>query len=160
MAGVLIYADPRHNAELAYYTNYIPRLEPALALIPRKGEPIMLPSDPPSMWSAAKRVTWVENFVPLRQADKALAEWRKGSTGGPVTTFGFNAMPPALHRTVAIALGGIALPDATATARSLMRRKRPREMQALREAVGVLRMSADALLRAQRSGASAARSHS
>ena len=57
VAGVLIYADPRHNGELAYFTNYIPRLEPALALIPRKGDPIMLPSDPPSMWSSAKRVT-------------------------------------------------------------------------------------------------------
>jgi Xaa-Pro aminopeptidase len=156
VAGVLIYADPRHNAELAYYTNYIPRLEPALALIPRKGDPVMLPSDPPSMWSSAKRVTWIENFVPLRQADKALAEWRKGATGGSVTTFGFNAMPPALHRTVAIALGGIALPDATATAHTLMRRKRPRELQALREAAGILQKCAAALIVAQKNGASAA----
>ncbi len=146
VAGVLIYADPRHNGELAYFTNYIPRLEPALVLIPRKGDPIMLPSDPPSMWSSAKRVTWIENFVPLRQADKSLSEWRKGPTGGPVTTFGFNAMPPALHRAIAIALGGIALPDATAAARNLMRRKRPRELQALREAAAILQTCADALI--------------
>ena len=155
-AGVLIYADPRHNAELAYFTNYIPRLEPALALISRKGDPIMLPSDPPNMWSAAKRVTWVENFVPLKKLNEALPAWRTGPNGGPITTLGFDAMPPGLHRNIAEALSGIAQPDATPQARMLMRKKRPREMTAIRAAAETLRSTTDALAKAQRSGANAA----
>ena len=40
--GAIVYGDRVNHAELAYLTNFTPKLEAALALIPRDGAPQLL----------------------------------------------------------------------------------------------------------------------
>ena len=42
--AMLIHADAREHGALAYYTNFVPRLRWAMALVPRRGEPRLLVS--------------------------------------------------------------------------------------------------------------------
>ena len=74
-SAVVVYGDSRNHAELAYLSNLIPKLGPAMMFIPREGEPRLLVSGAPNMLAAAKRLTWVERVEPLRDAGKTIARW-------------------------------------------------------------------------------------
>jgi hypothetical protein len=79
--GAIVYGDSRNHADLAYLTNFTPKLEPALALIPRAGEPRLLVGGGVNMLSAAKPLTWIETFLPLRDAAKTIAQWAHALPG-------------------------------------------------------------------------------
>ena len=59
-AGAIVYGDRANHAELAYLTNFTPKLEAALALIPRQGAPQLLVGGGANMLPAAKPLTFVE----------------------------------------------------------------------------------------------------
>ena len=80
-AGAIVYGDSRNHADLTYLTNFTPKLEPALALIPRVGEPRLLVGGGVNMLSAAKPLTWIETFLPLRDAAKTVAQWARPLPG-------------------------------------------------------------------------------
>jgi hypothetical protein len=52
-SGAIVYGDRTHHAELAYLTNFTPKLEAALALIPRVGGPRLLVGGGVTMMQAA-----------------------------------------------------------------------------------------------------------
>src|SRR5215510_11567513 len=81
-SAVIVYGDSRNHAELAYLSNFIPKLGPAIMLIPREGEPRLLASGAPNMLAAAKRLTWIERVEPLRDAGKTIARWLNERTSG------------------------------------------------------------------------------
>ena len=54
-------AAAAHHAELAYLTNFTPKLEAALALIPRVGGPRLLVGGGANMMQAAKPLTFIES---------------------------------------------------------------------------------------------------
>ena len=59
----IVYGSPRDHAELAYLTHFTPKLEPAIALIPRSGAPRILVGGGANMIGAAKPLTFVETLA-------------------------------------------------------------------------------------------------
>jgi hypothetical protein len=153
-SGAIVYGDRAHHAELAYLTNFTPKLEAALALIPRVGGPRLLVGGGVNMMQAAKPLTFIESVQPLRNVGATVAQWaREQSGGGRPVLIGGAFMPQALHREFTEAVGTIA--DKTADLATLMRRKGARELDAIREACATLDAAIAAMNEAQRSGASA-----
>ena len=71
--GAIVYGGRAHHAELAYLTNFTPKLEAALALIPREGAPQLLVGGGVNMLPAAKPLTWIEDIRPLRNVGATVA---------------------------------------------------------------------------------------
>jgi len=150
-AGAIVYGDRAHHAELAYLTHFTPKLEAALALIPRVGAPRLLVGGGTGMMQAAKPLTFIAGVQPLRNAGATIAQWvREQSGGGRPVLIGGSHMPHALHQEITGALGNIA--DKTADLTTLMRRKSPRELAAIREACASLEAAVAAMRQAQRAG--------
>jgi Xaa-Pro aminopeptidase len=151
-AGAIVYGGRAQHAELAYLTNFTPKLEAALALIPRVGAAQLLVGGGPNMLQAAKPLTFIENVRPLRNVGETVAQWtREQSGGGRPVLIGGAAMPAPLRRQIDEAAGKIA--DKTADLWMLMRRKSERERAAVREACVALGVAVDAMAQAQRAGA-------
>ena len=72
---MIVYGDNRNHAELAYLSNLVPKLGPAMMFIPREGEPKLLVSGAPNMLPAARRLTWIEEVEPLRDAGTTIVRW-------------------------------------------------------------------------------------
>src|SRR5258708_15611504 len=81
-SGAIVYGDRAHHAELAYLTGFTPKLEAALALIPRVGAPRLLVGGGVNMLQAAKPLTFVENVQPLRNVGATVAQWAREQSGG------------------------------------------------------------------------------
>jgi len=152
---VIVYGDSRNHAELAYLSNFVPKLGPAVMFIPREGEPRLLVSGAPNMLAAAKRLTWVERVEPLRDAGKTIARWLNERTSGcRVALVGGDYMRLAFHRPFIESFEHDNLPiDATVSLRTLMRCKSPRELAIIREGCGILDAATKALAQARNSGA-------
>ena len=80
--GAIVYGDRAHHAELAYLTGFTPKLEAALALIPRVGAPRLLVGGGVNMLQAAKPLTFIENLQPLRNVGETVAQWAREQSGG------------------------------------------------------------------------------
>src|ERR1700728_1223664 len=149
--GAVVYGNSSAHAALAYLTNFTPKLEAALAFIPRHGEAQLLIGGGVNMVPAAKPLTFVENLAPLREAAKAAATWARTLPAGDIIMIGGDAMPTGMHDAFDQALGadrGIQTADASLQAR--MTTKRPRELHALRTACATLDAAAQALRAASR----------
>ena len=160
-SAVIVYGDSRNHAELAYLSNFIPKLGPAMMFIPREGEPKLLVSGAQNMLAAAKRLTWVERVEPLRDAGKTIARWlNDGIDSDPATArrravlIGGDYMRSAFHGPFIESFGRESFfPDATPWLRTLMRCKSPRELGFIREGCAILDAATKALIEAKRAGA-------
>lgn len=153
--GAIVYGNAFDHAALAYLTNFTPKLEAALALIPRGGEPQLLVGGGVNMIAAARPLTWVEQLKPLREPGKAAADWARGlPTGSRLLLIGGDAMPYDMRRALDIALGAaFAIDDATSALQTQMLRKNSRELAAIREACAGLDRAVAALREAHKLGA-------
>ena len=160
-SAVIVYGDSRNHAELAYLSNLVPKLGPAMMFIPWEGEPRLLVSGAPNMLAAAKRLTWVERVEPLRDAGKTIVRWLNdgidsdpGTSGRRVALIGGDYMRWAFHRPFIESFDHKNLPvDATRWLRTLMRCKSPRELTIIREGCAILDAATKALAQAKRAGA-------
>ncbi len=132
--GAIVYGNSRDHAALFYLTHFTPKLEAAIALIPRRGEPQMLIGGGPNMLPAAKPLTFISTLAPLRDAPKSAADWARGLVAGTsLVLIGGDAMPLDLRQTLDQALG-TRLEDGDALLQARMMRKSAREVKMLREA--------------------------
>ena len=138
--GAIVYGDSRNHAALAYLTHFTPKLEAALALIPRRGEPRMLVGGGINMLPAAKPLTFVSELAPLRDASKSAADWARGlPAGASLVLIGGDAMPNDLRRALDRALGGgLRFENGDAPLQARMNQKSPRELGLIREACAML----------------------
>ena len=81
-SGAIVYGDHAHHAELAYLTSFTPKLEAALALIPRVGSPRLFVGGGANMIQAAKPLTFIESVQPLRDIGATVAQWAREQSGG------------------------------------------------------------------------------
>jgi Xaa-Pro aminopeptidase len=154
-AGAVVYGNSSNHAALAYLTNFTPKLEAALALIPRRGEAQLLIGGGVNMVPAANPLTFVENLAPLREAAKAAAAWARTLSAGDVIMIGGDAMPTGLRRAFDQALGaGRNIVAADAALQAHMTIKRPDELHALRAACATLAAAATVLREASHGGKS------
>jgi Xaa-Pro aminopeptidase len=151
VAGAVVYGDPRSHAELAYLTHFTPKLEAAIALIPRDGMLRLLVGGGPNMLGAAKPLTWVATLQPLREAGATIARWRDEINAGGLVLVNGDAMPFSLRRSIEFALGA-PLTDTTPIVTDAMRRKSRRELASIREACTSLDAALAAIRGAQRAG--------
>ncbi len=151
VAGAVVFGSPRHHAELAYLTHFTPKLEAAIALIPRQGAPRLLVGGGVNMLGAAKPLTFVETLLPLREAGAMIARWRDERGSGGLALVNGDAMPFGLRQDIEKALGA-PLRDATKIVADAMRRKSPREIALIREACASLDAAFSAMRDAQRAG--------
>ena len=127
--GAVVHGNPGDHAALAYLTHFTPKLEAALALIPRLGAPRLLVGGGVNMIAAARPLTWIEDVVPLRNAGASVEAWLRSLPvpSKPLLING-GAMPAALHREIAGALAragfghNVMAFDATDLVGGLMRR--------------------------------------
>ena len=111
-AGAIVYGDRAHHAELAYLTGFTPKLEAALALIPRVGTPRLLVGGGVNMLQAAKPLTFIEDLQPLRNVGETVVQWaREQSGGGRPVLIGGPFMPYALRREIDKAIAQAASED-------------------------------------------------
>jgi Xaa-Pro aminopeptidase len=153
IAGVVVYGSPCDHAELAYLTHFTPKLEPAIALIPRGGEPRLLVGGGANMIGAAKPLTWVETLLPLRDAGQTIARWSRELGSGGIALVNGGAMRFGLRQEIVTALGAPP-PDVTGMVAAAMRRKSVREVALLRDACASLSAAFAAMREAQQTGRS------
>jgi hypothetical protein len=152
-SGAIVYGDSNDHAALAYVTNFTPKLEPAIALIPRSGAPRLMVGGGANMIPAAKPLTWVAELVSLRPTAKTIAQWREASGPGPCVCIGIDAMPTRMRRELGAAFGGQVPDDDTAPVQAMMRGKSARELACIREACAILGTAVAAMAEAKRAGA-------
>ena len=157
--AMFIYGDAREYSALAYYTNFVPRLRWALALIPRKGEPRLLVSMSSRDMPAMKLTTWIGDVLCGWQWEAGFDGWRevlKGE-GGPIDvgTIGFELIQARLLRMVEQSIGERIRLNAAEGFSGADRTLRPRELTLLREACSVVKIAARALGKSWRDGAGA-----
>ena len=137
----IVYGNSRHHAELAYLTNLVPKLEPAVALLSRTDAPRLFVGGGANMLGAARPLTWITDIVPLKELESARTS--------DCILIGGGYMSSTLRRTF-----GDAAPDATSQLWSQMHRKSSCELAAVREACATLSAAVTAIGEAKRSGAS------
>jgi hypothetical protein len=127
----LVCGTSRYHAELAYLTNFVPKIEPAVALLSRTSEPRLFVGGGANMLGAARPLTWIAEVAPLKELERIrLSE---------CAVIGDGYLNTALCKSVIDASGaGDAAPDATQKLWTLMRRKSPAELAAIRAACTVL----------------------
>jgi hypothetical protein len=148
ISGVILYGDARHHAELAYLTHFTPKLEPAIALLPRTGTPRLLVGGGVNMLAAAGPLTWIEELLPLRDAGATVGRWRTELGSQEFALLNGDSMPFGLRQSIATTLG--APSDMTETLAAAMRRKSARELALMREACATLDATIAAMRTAQR----------
>jgi Xaa-Pro aminopeptidase len=161
-SAAIVYGDSRHHAELMYLSHFVPKLGPAFLLVPREGGPTLLVSGAPNMLPAARRMTWIEQIQPLRDAGKDIVQWLEESYGSgaamsqpPAALIGGEYIRSANYRSLTEAFAPEnPFVDATAPLRRLMRYKRPRELILIRDGCSILKAATQALAEAKESGAS------
>ncbi len=142
--AVLAYGDVREHAALAFFSNFIPRVRWAIALLPRSGDPrlvcAMSTRDLPAMrgltWIADGRSgmgpEWSKSFDPW-------FEQFKGERAVNLGTLGFDFMAPVLFGSVHRSLGErFVLQKADDILRLAAQPKRPRELTMIRASCEVL----------------------
>jgi hypothetical protein len=127
----IVFGSAAHHAELAYLTNFVPKLEPGIALLARNGDYKLLFGGGPNMVGAMKPLTFIADMAPLNALPKLIAGWTS-----PLL-IGGGAMSSAVRKAVDDDTNGTAQ-DATAHVQSLMRRKSPNELAAIRDACTIL----------------------
>ena len=127
----IVFGSAARHAELAYLTNFVPKLEPGIALLSRDGNHKLLFGGGPNMMGAMKPLTFIADMAPLNALAKLIAGWKS-----PLLVGG-GAMSTAVRKTIDEATNATAQ-DATAHVQSLMRRKSSSELACIRDACAIL----------------------
>ncbi|MFL6797914.1 MAG: M24 family metallopeptidase [Xanthobacteraceae bacterium] len=148
-SGLIVYGDRAHHADLTYLTHFTPKLEAALALIPRDGEAQLLVGGGVNMLQAARPLTYIEELRPLRDVGKSVRAWAQ-QHDGTLILIGGALMPYPMRQELDETLGKA--DDQTAHLRVRMRRKDRHELAAIREACACLDAAVKAMRTARRRG--------
>lgn len=138
IAATLVYGDARDHGALAFFTNFIPRMRWAMAIIPARGEPRLLISISSRDMPAMRTMTWIADV-------KSGWEWKWFDeyaatlpAGSKLATMDFDLMTPLLFGQLAKSLGDratlVEFDDLATRART---HHRPREIALIREAARI-----------------------
>ena len=157
----IVHGDSAHHAELAYLTNLVPKLEPAVVLISRTGARRLFVGGGPNMLGASRPLTWISDIFPLKELGQAIAAPATAAADGRAEKsntllIGLGNMSTTLRNTIMEAIGGAdATQDATPKLWALMRPKSSCGLAAIRESCAVLGAAMGAIGEAKRAGAGA-----
>jgi Xaa-Pro aminopeptidase len=153
--AMLVFGDAREHSDLAFFTNFVPRLRWAMALLPRNGEPRLLISMTPRDMPAMRVTTWIPDVMTGWTWDTSFDPWlARLTTDAPADlgTVRFDLMRPPLMRSLEQSLGNrFRLVEADADVAPL-RAMRPRERSLIREACSLAQDAGAEFLAAWRRG--------
>jgi Xaa-Pro aminopeptidase len=153
-AGALIvHGYAGDYGALNYLTGFVPKLGPALALVPPEGGLRLIVSGTELMLPQAKLLTWVEDVRPFANVPKLVTEWLGERKGIAVASWGGAGLVQGLYRGITGAAGPLTALDGALD--PIRRRKSPRELELMRAACGMLDAATKALAIAARGGAGA-----
>jgi hypothetical protein len=145
----IVFGNSMHHAELAYFTNFVPKLDAAVALLSRSHERQLLVGGGPNMMGAARPLTFIENVAPLRDVAGTI---RANPTPGHTLLIGADYMPTRVRAALTEAVGPAAVLEATAAVWAEMARKSAREIEAMRAAGAAKGAGVAAMMEAVQSG--------
>lgn len=151
---VVVYGSCADHAELAYLSGLTPKLDHAVALLPRGAPPALFLGGGPKMVEAARPLTWIGDMRPLRDLAAVLGAWR-AANDAPAAVIGAGRMPPRLRETV---FGALTPHVAAADDGALWNRMRIKdrwEIACIRHACSALSEGAAAIRDRARAGADA-----
>ena len=145
-SGFLVYGNAREHAALAYFTNFIPRMRWAMAVLPRDGAPTLLASMSSRDMPAMQKMTWIADVRSgwdWRWFEESVAKLAPSSAVGVI---GFDLMTPILYNQIETTLAGHhALEDADDLVRDVRRVHRSREVALIQVASDCACAAAEAL---------------
>jgi Xaa-Pro aminopeptidase len=144
----IVFGNSRHHAELAYFTNLVPKLGPAIALLARDGTHRIFVGDAANMLGAARPLTFIENLASMKEAMPAVAAGKAQRS----LLIGADYMPMALRATIVGALGK-ETSDATAQVWRQMAHKSSYELDAIDVTVTLIGVARKAMREALMVGA-------
>lgn len=156
--AMFIYGDADEHSTLAYYTNFVPRVRWAIAMIPREGEPRLLASMSSRDMPAMKLMTWITDVLSGWQWELGFDPWIAGLKGDApigIGTIGFDRMQPRLYKSVEKSIGDRICLAAAQGFDDDKRVMRPRELSLMRESCEVVKAASKAMVRSWRGGANA-----
>ena len=154
-SGAAVFGDRPDHGNLAYLTNFTPRLSGALALIPAEGEVRILSFDGGRMIPAGKETTWVDDVRPAKDLAAAAHEWINELGGGArIAAIDFGVMPKGIFDVLATVPGFADAVDITEFLLNLRRRKSPAEVAAIRGAAALLKQAEAKIHACREEGAS------
>lgn len=128
-SGIIVFGDIPQNGVLTYVSNFAPRLSPAFALLPRRGEPRILSLDGGRMVPAGLLTTWIKDVRAAPNVPEALNNWLTELGGEPrLGLAGFELMPAGLYDAVLNLPGFATAENAGPAISELTRRKSPEEL--------------------------------
>jgi Xaa-Pro aminopeptidase len=152
-AATLIYGDARDHEALAFFTNFIPRMRWALAILPAKGPPRLLAAMSSRDMPAMRTMTWIPEVYSGWEW-----KWFDGlvetlPAPGSIGTIGFDLMTPVLYGQVEKSLAAeFSLEPADELVAVARATHRPRETALIRAAAEIVGVAGDAILASWRSG--------
>ena len=92
----LVYGDVQRHGNIAFVSNFLPRVRSALVFVPRKGAPVLLANIGLRDVPAAKTMTWVDDIRPFGRLPKDLAALidQQGLKAARLGTCGFDISLP------------------------------------------------------------------
>ncbi len=157
--GVIVFGEIHECGLLTYYSNYAPRLSPALTLIPLSGNLRVLTLVGGRMVPAGKLTTWIEDVRPAGNLAESLGEWLgENSSSGPIAIAGFDLMQADDYDPISSMTEISNAEDATATIKQLARSKSTSEITIMKENCSILNEVVSAVTKSQSTGDSPARS--
>ncbi len=152
-AATLIYGDAKEHEALAFFTNFIPRMRWAMAMIPAKGEPRLLISISSRDMPAMKAMTWIADV-------KSGWEWKwfedhvaKLPAPGILATINLDMMTPLLFGQLSKSIDGVfTLAEADHVASKAREKHRPREIAMIRAAAKIGDAAGNAIAERWRAG--------
>jgi len=93
----LVYGDALSYGDVAFLTNYLPRVRSAMLLVPREGEPSLLVAFGLRDIPAAKTLTWVDDVRPFTRLPGEVAKLvqERGLERGRIGLAGVEELMPA-----------------------------------------------------------------
>jgi Xaa-Pro aminopeptidase len=147
-SAVLIFGDAREHAALAYYTNFIPRLRWAMAILPRQGEPLLLTSNGARDMPSMKLMTWIADVRSGWEWGKHVDPYLARLEGGATATLGIvglDLMTPTLCTQLARSLGNRFRLESAEALFPRGRTLRPREASLMRESCALVAAAAQVM---------------
>jgi hypothetical protein len=154
LAAMLIYGDAREHSALAYFSNFVPRMRWAMALLPRRGEPRLLTSMSPRDVPAMRQMSWIPDVMSGWNWETAFDPWL-AKLGAEATveigTVELDLMRPTLMQSLERSLDNRFRLHGADQDVLRLRLMRPRELSLIREACRVVQAGATAMRKAWRS---------
>lgn len=151
--ALLVHGYAGDYGALNYLTGFVPKLGPALALVPLEGGIRLIVSGTELMLPQAKRLTWVEDVRPFAAVPKLVADWLGERGAGTLATWGEATLVHGLYRGIAASVRPLSMVALDPALDPIRRRKSPRELDLMRAACFMLDAAAAALAAAARRGA-------